>query len=66
MRFFIKFLEILTIVVGYGTISLLAFELLKAHASWLMPYLIWILIGLVVICLCALTASWACHMEDSK
>jgi hypothetical protein len=32
MRFFIKFLEILTIVVGYGTISFLAFELLKVLA----------------------------------
>jgi hypothetical protein len=63
MRFFIKFLEILTIVVGYGTISFLAFELLK---SWLMSYLIWGLIGLVVICICALTASWACHMEDNE
>jgi hypothetical protein len=63
MRFFIKFLEILTIVVGYGTISFLAFELLK---SWLVSYLIWGLIGLVVICICALAASWACHMEDNE
>jgi hypothetical protein len=66
MRFFIKFLEILTIVVGYGTIFFLAFELLKAHAIWIMPYLIWILLGLLVICICALAASWACHMEDNR
>lgn len=66
MRFFIKFLEMLTIVVGYGTILAFSFELLKAHAIWLEPYLAWIFLGLLVICICALAASWACHMEDNK
>ena len=64
MRFFINFLEMLTIVVGYGTISFLAFELLKAHNIWLIPYLGWILLALVVIIICALAAFLACDIED--
>ena len=66
MRFFINFLKLFGIFTGYGIGTYLVFELLKAYAIWIMPYLIWILLGLLVICICALYASWACHMEDLK
>jgi hypothetical protein len=66
MRFFINFLKALGIFTGYGLGTYLVFELLKAHAIWIMPYLIWILLGLFIICICALAASWACHMEDNE
>ena len=66
MRFLINFLKALGIFTGYGLGTYLAFELLKSHAIWIMPYLIWILLGLFIICICALAASWACHMEDNE
>jgi hypothetical protein len=61
MRFLINFLTALTIVVGYGSIVYVAIELLK-------PYIIspWVPFGLLVICICALYASWACHVEGKK
>jgi hypothetical protein len=60
-RFLIHFLTALTIVVGYGSIVYVAIESLK-------PYIMspWVLFGLLVICLCALAASWACHVEGKK
>lgn len=63
MKFFINFLKALGIFAGYGIGTYLVFELLKAYAIWIMPYLIWILLGLLVICICSLYASWACHCK---
>ena len=66
MRFFINFLKALGIFAGYGIGTHLVFKFLKTYAIWLVPFLGWILLGLLVICICALAASWACHMEDNK
>jgi hypothetical protein len=66
MRFLINFLKALAVFVGYGIGTYLVFELLKTYAISFMPYLIWVLLGLLVICICALTASWACHVEGKK
>ena len=66
MRFLINFLKALAVFVGYGIGTYLVFELLKTYAVSFIPYLIWILLGLLVICICALYASWACHMEGKK
>lgn len=63
MRFFINFLKALGVFAGYGIGTYLFFELLKDYTS---PYLIWIFLGLLVICICTLYASWACHVEDLK
>lgn len=66
MRFLINFLKLFGLFIGYAISTYLIFELLKTYAIWLMPYLIWILLGLLIICICALAASWACHVEDLK
>jgi hypothetical protein len=66
MRFLINFLKALAIFVGYGIGTYLVFELLKTYAVSFMPYLIWVLLGLLVICICALYASWTCHVEGKK
>ena len=66
MRFLINFIKALAVFVGYGIGTYLVFELLKTYAVSFIPYLIWILLGLLVICICALYASWACHMEGKK
>ena len=58
MRFLINFLKALAVFVGYGIGSYLVFELLKTYAASFIPYLIWILLGLLVICICALYASF--------
>jgi hypothetical protein len=60
-RFLIHFLTALTIVVGYGSIVYVVIDVLK-------PYIIspWVPFGLLVICICALAASWACHVEGKK
>jgi len=65
-RFSINFIKALAIFVGYGLGTYLVFELLKTYAASFIPYLIWVLLGLLVICLCALAASWACHVEGKK
>ena len=66
MRFFINFLKALGIFTIWGLGTHLVFKFLKAYAIWFVPHLGWILLGLLVICICALAASWACHMEDLK
>ena len=66
MRFFINFLKALGIFTIWGLGTHLVFKFLKTYAIWLVPFLGWILLGLLVICICALAASWACHMEDNK
>jgi len=65
-RFSINFLTALTVFVGYGLGTYLVFELLKTYAASFIPYLIWVLLGLLVICLCALYAAWAGHVEGKK
>ena len=66
MRFFINFLKALGVFTIWGLGAHLIFKFLKAYAMWLEPYLGWILLGLLVICICALAASLACYMEDLK
>ena len=66
MRFFINFLKALGICMIWGLGGYLVFKLLKTYAIWLEPYSGWIALGLLVICICVLVASWACHMEDLK
>ena len=66
MRFFINFLKALGIFTIWGLGTHLVFKFLKAYTMWLEPYLGWILLGLLVICICALTASIACYMENIK
>jgi hypothetical protein len=66
MRFLINFIKALTVFLVYGIGTYLVFELLKTYAASFMPYLTWVLLGLLVICICALAASWACHMERTK
>jgi uncharacterized membrane protein len=66
MRFLINFLKALAVFVGYGLGTYLVFELLRTYASSFIPYLIWILLGLLVVCICALAASFACHTERTK
>lgn len=66
MRFFINFLKALGVFTIWGLGTHLVLELLKTYAIWLEPYLGWILLGLLVICICALAASVACYMEDFK
>jgi hypothetical protein len=66
MRFLINFIKALAVFVGYGLGTYLIFELLKTYAASFIPYLIWVLFGLLVICICALAASWACHVEGTK
>jgi hypothetical protein len=63
MRFLINFLTALAVFVSYGIGTYLIFELLKTYAISFMPYLTWILLGLLVVCICALYASWACHFK---
>jgi hypothetical protein len=63
MRFLINFLKALAVFLGYGLGTYLVFELLKTYAVSFIPYLIWILLGLLVICICALYASWACRFK---
>jgi tryptophan-rich sensory protein len=65
-RFLINFIKALTVFVSYGTGTYLVFELLKTCAVSFIPYLIWILLGLLVICICALAASHACYVEGKK
>jgi hypothetical protein len=66
MRFLINFIKALAVLVGYGIGTYLVFELLKTYAISFMPYLTWILLGLLVVCICALVASFACHTERTK
>ena len=66
MRFLINFLKALGVLTIWGLGTHLVLELLKTYAIWLEPYLGWILLGLLVICICALAASIACHMEDLR
>jgi hypothetical protein len=66
MRFLINFIKALTVFIGYGIGTYLVFELLKTYAASFIPYLIWILLGLLVICISALYASWACRVEGKK
>jgi hypothetical protein len=66
MRFLINFLTALAVFLGYGIGTYLVFELLKTYAISFMPYLIWVLLGLLVVCICALAASWTCHVEGKK
>ena len=66
MRFFINFLKALGVFTIWGLGTHLVLELLKTYAIWLDPYLGWIFLGLLVICICALAASLACYMENIK
>jgi len=66
MRFLINFLKALGVFLGYGLGSYLVFELLKTYAASFIPYLIWVFFWLLVVSICALCASWACHMERTK
>jgi hypothetical protein len=66
MRFLINFLKALAVFLVYGIGTYLVCELLKTYAVSFIPYLIWVLFGLLVICICALHASWACHTERTK
>jgi len=66
MRFLINFLKALAVFVGYGLGSYLVFEFLKTYAASFIPYLVWVFFWLLVICICALYASWACHTERTK
>ena len=66
MRFLINFLKALGVLTIWGLGTHLVLELLKTYAIWLEPYSGWIALGLLVICVCVLVASWACHMEDLK
>jgi hypothetical protein len=50
----------------YGIGTYLVFELLNTYAVSFIPYLIWVLFGLLVVCICALYASFACHVEGKK
>jgi hypothetical protein len=61
MRFLINFIKALAVFVAYGIGTYLIAEFLK-------PYNIspWIPFGLLVICICALYASWVCHVERTK
>jgi hypothetical protein len=61
MRFLINFLKTLAVFVGYGLGTYLVFELLKTYN--ISP---WVPFGLIVICICALAASFACHVEGEK
>jgi hypothetical protein len=65
-RFIINFLKALTVFVGYGLGTYLVFELLKTYAVSFIPYLIWVLLGLLVVCICALAALIACYIENKK
>lgn len=66
MRFLINFLKALGVFTIWGLGTHLIFKFLKAYAMWLEPYLGWIFLGLLVICICALAASIACYMEDLR
>ena len=66
MRFLINFLKALGVLTIWGLGTHLVLELLKTYAIWLEPYLDWILLGLLVICICALAAFLACDIEDLK
>ena len=66
MRFLINFLKALGVFTIWGLGTHLIFKFLKAYVMWLEPYSGWILVGLLVVCICALAASWACRMEDLK
>jgi hypothetical protein len=63
MRFLINFLKASALFLGYGLGTYLVFELLQTYAASFIPYLIWILLGLLVICISALYASWVCHFK---
>jgi hypothetical protein len=66
MRFLINFLKALAVFLVYGIGTYLVFELLNTYAVSFIPYLIWVLFGLLVVCICALAASFACHVESKK
>ena len=66
MRFFINFLKAFGVFTIWGLGAHLIFKFLKTYAIWLEPYSGWIALGLLVICICALTASIACYMENIK
>jgi hypothetical protein len=61
MRFLINFLKGLAVFLGYGLGTYLVFQLLTIYN--ISP---WVPFGLLVICICALAASFACHMERTK
>ena len=65
-RFFINFVKALGVFALWGLGAHLVFKFLKAYAMWLEPYSGWIVLGLLVICICALAAFLACDMEDLK
>jgi hypothetical protein len=65
-RFLINFLKALAVFLVYGIGTYLVFELLNTYAVSFIPYLIWVLLGLLVVCICALAASFACHVEGKK